>query len=51
MKRIVLLVVGVLLALVVASPMTFAQVGQGAKASGETAELATDWWQGPCPNP
>ena len=45
MRRIMLLVAGVLLALVVASPMTFAQVGQGAKASGETAELAADWWQ------
>ena len=45
MKRIVLLIVGVLLALVVAAPMAIAQVGQGAKASGETAELAADWWQ------
>ena len=45
MRRIMLLVAGVLLALVVASPMALAQVGQGAKSSGETAELAADWWQ------
>jgi hypothetical protein len=42
MKRIVLMMLGILLALVVASPMAFAQAGQ---ASGETAELAADWWQ------
>jgi predicted small secreted protein len=44
-KRIVLMALSVVLALVLASPMTFAQVGQDAKASGETAELAADWWQ------
>jgi hypothetical protein len=33
------------LALIVALPMAFAQVGQGAKASGKAAELAAAWWQ------
>lgn len=45
MRRIVLMVAGVLLALAVASPMALAQVGQGEKASGQTAELAATWWQ------
>jgi hypothetical protein len=45
MKRIALMMFGIVLALVVASPMTFAQVGQDVEASGETAELAADWWQ------
>jgi len=45
MKRIVLMMFGILVALVVASPMTFAQVRQDVNASGETAELAADWWQ------
>ena len=45
MRRMVLMVAGVLLALAVASPMALAQVGQREKASGETAELAATWWQ------
>ncbi len=45
MKRIVLMGLSVVLALVLASPMAFGQVGQGAKASGKAAELAADWWQ------
>jgi hypothetical protein len=43
-KRIVVMALSVILALVVASPMAFGQVGQGAKASGKAAELAADWW-------
>jgi len=43
-KRVVMVVVGVILALIVASPMALGQVGQGAKASGKAAELAADWW-------
>ncbi len=39
-----MMVVSVILALVVASPMALGQVGQGATASGKAAELAADWW-------
>ncbi len=45
MKRIMVMAFGVVLALVVASPMASAQVGQGAAASGKAAELAAEWWQ------
>ncbi len=45
MKRILLMVVGVLLALALASPVASAQVGQGAKASGKASELGAAWWQ------
>jgi hypothetical protein len=45
MKRIVVMALSVALALIVASPVASAQVGQGAKASGKAAELAADWWQ------
>jgi hypothetical protein len=44
-KRAIVLAISVLLALVVAMPMTFAQVGQGANKSGTAAELAAAWWQ------
>jgi hypothetical protein len=44
MKRIVLMALSVVLALIMASPMVSAQVGQGAKASGKASELAADWW-------
>jgi hypothetical protein len=44
-KRIIILALGVLLALALASPVALAQVGQGAKASGEAAELAAAWTQ------
>jgi len=39
-----MMVVSVILALVVASPVALGQVGQGAKASGKAAELAAEWW-------
>ena len=45
MKRPIVIAISVLLALIVALPMAFAQVGQGAKASGKAAELATAWTQ------
>ncbi len=51
MKRIMVIALSVLLALVVASPMASAQVGQGAKASGKAAELAADWWIWALTNP
>ena len=51
MRRIMLLVAGVLLALVVASPMALAQVGQGAKASGRPRSWPPTGGNGPCPNP
>jgi hypothetical protein len=44
-KRIIILALGVLLALALATPMALAQVGQGAKASGKAAELAAAWTQ------
>jgi hypothetical protein len=44
-KRVIVLAISVILALVVAMPMTLAQVGQGAKASGTAEELAAAWWQ------
>jgi hypothetical protein len=45
MKRIVVMALSAILALVVASPMAFGQIGQGAAASGKAGELAADWWQ------
>jgi hypothetical protein len=45
MKRVVLMALSVVLALVLAAPVASAQAGQGAEASGETAELAAGWWQ------
>jgi hypothetical protein len=44
-KRIIIMALGVLLALALATPMALAQVGQGAKASGTAAELAAAWTQ------
>jgi hypothetical protein len=45
MKRIVLMALSVILALTLAMPVAFGQVGQGTKASGATGELVTAWWQ------
>ncbi len=45
MRRIVVLVLSVLLALTLVAPMASAQVGQGAKVSGKAAQLAAAWWQ------
>jgi hypothetical protein len=44
-KRIVVMALSVVLALVVAMPMALGQVGQGSKASGTASELAAAWWQ------
>jgi hypothetical protein len=44
-KRIIIMALGVLLALVLATPMALAQVGQGANKSGTAAELAAAWTQ------
>ena len=45
MKRIVLMALSVVLALVVAAPMASAQVGQGAAASEKAEGLVAAWWQ------
>ncbi len=45
MKRIIIMALGVLLALALATPMALAQVGQGAIKSGTAAELAEAWAQ------
>jgi hypothetical protein len=44
-KRIIIMALGVLLALALASPMALAQVGKGADASGKAGELAAAWTQ------
>jgi hypothetical protein len=44
-KRIIIMALGVLMALALATPMALAQVGQGAAASGTAAELAAAWAQ------
>jgi hypothetical protein len=44
-KRIIIMALGVLMALALATPMALAQVGQGAKASGKAEELAVAWTQ------
>jgi hypothetical protein len=44
-KRAIVIAISVLLALIVALPMAFAQVGQGAMASGSAEKLAAAWWQ------
>jgi hypothetical protein len=44
-KRIIIMALGVLLALALATPMALAQVGQGAKAAGTPEELAAAWTQ------
>ena len=45
MKRIIIMALGVLMALALATPMALAQVGQGAAASGTATELAVAWTQ------
>jgi hypothetical protein len=45
MKRLIIMAVGVLLALTLAMPMAFGQVGTGATASGQTGKLVASWWQ------
>jgi hypothetical protein len=50
-KRIIIMALGVLLALALATPMALAQVGQGASKSGTAAELAAAWWQWATSNP
>jgi hypothetical protein len=44
-KRIIIMALGVLMALALATPMALAQVGQGANKSGTAAELAVAWTQ------
>lgn len=44
LKRAIMVALGVVLALAVAMPVAFGQVGQGAVASGAAKELAADWW-------
>jgi hypothetical protein len=44
-KRIIIMALGVLMALALATPMALAQVGPGAKASDKTAELSVAWWK------
>jgi hypothetical protein len=44
-KRAIVIALSVVLALTLAMPVAFGQVGQGSKASGtEAAQLAADWW-------
>ena len=45
MKRAIVMAIGVLLALIVAVPMAFAQGGQGSKATDKVAESSVDWWK------
>jgi hypothetical protein len=45
MKRVVLMALGVVLALALASPVAFAQAEQSAQASRGPGELAAAWWQ------
>ncbi len=45
MRRIIVMAISVILALTLAMPVAFGQVGQGSKASGTASELAADWWQ------
>ena len=45
MKRIIIMALGILMALALATPMALAQVGQGAAASGTATELAVAWTQ------
>jgi hypothetical protein len=44
MKRIIVMAISVVLALIVAAPIAFGQVGQGSKASGTAGELGAAWW-------
>jgi hypothetical protein len=45
MKRVVLVAIGVLLALALASPIAFARAEQGAQPYRASGELAAAWWQ------
>jgi hypothetical protein len=45
MKRMIVMAISILLALTLAMPVAFGQVGQGSKASRSTGELAAAWWQ------
>ena len=45
MKRLVLMALGVVLALVLASPLAIAQAGQSTQASRASGQLAAAWWQ------
>ncbi len=45
MKRILVIALAAVLALVVAASMAYGQVGQGSKASGKAGELGAAWWQ------
>lgn len=44
MKQIVMIAFGVILALVLAVPAAFGQVGQGSNASGKAGDLDAAWW-------
>ena len=44
MKRVVVMVISVVLALVVAAPMAFGQVADGSAASEQARELSAAWW-------
>src|SRR5215203_4555508 len=45
MKRLILMAVSILLALSLAAPVAFGQVGQGSTASGHASKLVAAWWQ------
>jgi hypothetical protein len=45
MKRVVLMALGVILALALASPIALAQAEQSARAPRASGELAAAWWQ------
>jgi hypothetical protein len=44
-KRLVLLALGVVLALILAAPVASGQPGQGSTATGASGKLAAAWWQ------
>jgi hypothetical protein len=44
LKRAIMVALGAVLALAVAMPVAFGQVGQGSVASGMAEKLAADWW-------
>jgi hypothetical protein len=45
MKRWIVMVVSIFLALTLAAPVAFGQPGQGSTASGASGKLAAAWWQ------
>jgi hypothetical protein len=45
MKRLIVMAASVLLALSLAMPVAFGQVGTGATASGQSGQLVASWWQ------